>query len=123
MCEVAHPISSLPYNTADSLVNYGSDYSGSPGTYCGTTLEFLNSHEVVYAYTAVDDMPIIVSLISEGVPFLGVFVYDDCADIGTECVAGKRYNGNYLEFEMDVYHWYDLLYYDFHIFFSANVFI
>jgi len=88
-CETAIPVANLPYNTSDDTANYGDDYSGTPGASgCGTTSNYLNGDDVVYAYTATADGSINIALSSIGSTYSGMFVYTDCADIGTACVAG-----------------------------------
>ncbi len=89
VCETAITVASLPYNTSDDTANYGDDYSGSPGASgCGTTSSYLNGDDVVYAYTATADASINIALSALGSTYSGMFVYTDCADIGTICVAG-----------------------------------
>lgn len=93
-CETAIMVNALPYNTTDDTANFGDDYSGSPGANgCGTTSSYLNGDDVVYAYTAAADGTINIAMSAIGDTYSGVFVYTDCASIGTECVAGFG-NGN-----------------------------
>ncbi len=81
-------INTLPYSTTDDTSNYGDDYSGSPGASgCGTTSNYLNGDDVIYAYTATSDTAINVSM-TPTASWSGIFVYTDCADIGSACVAG-----------------------------------
>ena len=88
-CETAIPVANLPYSTSDDTANYGDNYSGTPGASgCGTTSNYLNGDDVVYAYTATADGSINFALSSIGSNYSGMFVYTDCADIGTACVAG-----------------------------------
>jgi hypothetical protein len=103
VCENAIVVGSLPYNTTDNTVNYGDDYSGSVGaTGCGTTNNYLNGDDVVYAYTATSDTSIKVALSSIGSTYSGVFVYTDCADIGTACVAGFGNGTSTANYDFDV---------------------
>jgi hypothetical protein len=89
ICETAIGVAALPYNTSDDTANYGDDYTGSPGAIsCGTSSSYLNGDDVVYAYTATADATINVAMSAIGNAYSGVFVYTDCANIGTECVAG-----------------------------------
>ncbi len=87
-CEAPITITSLPYTTTDNTAGYGDDYSGSPGSSgCGTTSAYLNGDDVVYAYEALEDGVISIEMTNNG-PWSGIFVYDDCADIGVNCLAG-----------------------------------
>ena len=89
VCESAIAIASLPYTTSDNTANYGDDYSYSPGSSsCGTTSSYLNGDDVVYEYTATADGSITIDLSNLGSSYSGMFVYADCADIGTACLAG-----------------------------------
>ncbi|WP_397362510.1 T9SS type A sorting domain-containing protein [Olleya sp. R77988] len=81
-------VSSIPYNDVNNTNGFGDDYDGSPGsTGCGTTDTFLNGDDVVYAYTATADTQISIDLDAIAA-YSGVFVYTDCTDIGTACIAG-----------------------------------
>jgi len=95
LCTNAIAIGALPYNTSDDTANYGDDYSGSPGTTgCSTTNSYLNGDDVVYEYTAAADGFINVALTSLGTTYSGIFVYTDCADIGTTCAQGVANSGS-----------------------------
>lgn len=91
----ANPIvvNTLPYNTSDDTATYLDDYSGSAGTSCGSTSNYLNGDDVVYSYTPAADASIDINVTALGDTYAGVFVYTDCADIGTACQAGDV-NGN-----------------------------
>ena len=80
-------VGALPYNTTDDTAGYGDVYSGSPGTDCGSTSSYLNGNDVVYSYTATSDTSLNVTLSGVG-NYTGLFVYSDCADIGTTCANG-----------------------------------
>jgi Secretion system C-terminal sorting domain len=86
-CDVAIDVPSLPYNTTDDTANYGDNYTGIPGTTCGATSAYLNGDDVVYSYTATADTQISIDL-TPTATYSGIFVYADCADIGTACIAG-----------------------------------
>lgn len=102
-CDAPIVITTLPYNTSDDTANYGDDYSGYAGvTGCGTTSYYLNGDDVVYAYTATSDTSINVALSSIGSSYSGVFVYTDCADIGTACVAGFGNGSSTADYDFDV---------------------
>ncbi len=80
-------VGALPYNTTDDTVNYGDVYDGVPGTNCSAS-NYLSGDDVVYSYTAAIDGSISIDLTAIGDTYAGVFVYADCADIGTTCLAG-----------------------------------
>ncbi|WP_274476463.1 T9SS type A sorting domain-containing protein [Mangrovimonas aestuarii] len=89
VCEAAIEIASLPFNTEDDTSNYFNDYTGVPGemTGCGTEYTFMNGDDVVYAYTPTEDTSLEVS-VTPGDNNCGIFVFDDCANIGVSCVGG-----------------------------------
>lgn len=96
-------VSSLPYNTSGNTAYYGDDYSGSPGASgCGTTNNYLNGDDIVYAYTATSDTSINIAMSAIGSTYSGVFVYTDCADIGTACVAGYGNGSSTADYDFDV---------------------
>lgn len=96
-------VGALPYNTTDDTGGYGDVYSGTPGaTNCGTTSNYLNGDDVVYAYTATADGTIKLSMSGIGSTYSGIFVYTDCANIGTECVAGFGNGASTADYELDV---------------------
>ncbi|WP_299117260.1 T9SS type A sorting domain-containing protein [uncultured Winogradskyella sp.] len=80
-------VGALPYNTTDNTVNYGDVYDGVPGTNCSAN-NYLSGDDVVYSYTAGIDGSISIDLTAIGDTYAGIFVYADCADIGTTCLAG-----------------------------------
>ncbi|QYJ68747.1 choice-of-anchor J domain-containing protein [Flavobacterium litorale] len=86
-CEAAIEVTDLPYSTTDNTSGYDDDYSGSPGTDCGSTFGYLNGDDVVYEYTAAADGTISIDMTNNGA-YSGMFIYDDCADIGVNCVGG-----------------------------------
>jgi len=104
VCESAIIVAGLPYTTSDDTANYGDDYDGVPGTDCGSGFTYLGGDDVVYEYTATSDTSINVVLSAIGDTYVGVFAYNDCADIGVACTQGAV-NGNAqddLEFDLAV---------------------
>ena len=97
-------VTSLPYNTTDDTANYQDDYDGSAGSNCGESASYyLNGDDVVYSYTPASDTSINVSM-TPVASYSGIFVYDSCDDIGTECVAGIGVsNTDERVFDMNVY--------------------
>ncbi|AWH84366.1 hypothetical protein HYN59_04210 [Flavobacterium album] len=67
---------------------YGDDIEGTVGsTGCSTTANYLNGDEVVYAYTPTYTGTAGFSMTNNG-PNSGMFIYNNCADIGVGCAAG-----------------------------------
>ena len=94
-------ILSLPYTDTDDTSNFANNYSGAPGSDCGTTGSYLDGSDVVYHYQADDDYILNVELANVGQPNTAVFVYTSCADIGTSCVAGMI-NENATDYDFDM---------------------
>ncbi len=89
-CEAAIEITSLPFFTEDDTSNYNNFYSGSPGSSgCGTTSPYLNDFDVVYSYTPTEDQSVLVTLEPIVGTWSGIFVYESCSNIGSECIAGE----------------------------------
>src|SRR5690606_11187073 len=88
--DCANPIiiATLPFNTSDDTANYGSNYSGVPGTTCGTTDNYLDGDEVVYQFTPVNNTFVSIELSTIGSTYASVFIYTACGDIGTACLDG-----------------------------------
>src|SRR5690554_3529994 len=64
-CSAPIVVGALPYTTTDDTANYtdNPNIEGSPGSSgCGTTSNYLNGNDVVYAYTADFDGVISVQL-------------------------------------------------------------
>ena len=80
LCEDAVSIT-LPYADTDFTGLYGNNYGGAPGSSCGGSLSFLYRNDVVYAYTPTADGSINITLATT-YDYVGLFIYDDCADIG-----------------------------------------
>jgi len=87
-CSAPIVVTSLPYSTTDDTANYGDTIEGNPGANgCGTTNNYLGGNDVVYAYTATFTGALNVNMTPTGT-WSGIFVYDNCANIGTTCLAG-----------------------------------
>lgn len=86
-CVDPHVVTELPYSATDNTANYfDAIYEGTPGG-CGTTSNYLNGNDVVYAYTPDTDTSITVNL-TPTATYAGMFIYGSCEDIGTNCMAG-----------------------------------
>ncbi len=87
LCTDPIVITSLPVSLADNTANYGDNYdpptatpilcgSGSLGNY------YLSGNDVIYSYTPTADGTVTIQLPSV-VGWVGLFVFLECADIGT----------------------------------------
>ncbi|MEY8847334.1 choice-of-anchor J domain-containing protein, partial [Psychroserpens sp. XS_ASV72] len=90
VCESAIDIGALPYAAAaETTSGFGDDYSGSAGASgCGSTSAYLNGDDKFYAFTAASDGSINVDLTNITDTYTGVFIYNDCGDVGVACAAG-----------------------------------
>ncbi|MGQ2983729.1 fibronectin type III domain-containing protein [Flavobacterium sp.] len=76
------------YSHTSNTNLYGDDIEGTVGaTGCSTTANYLNGDEVVYAYTPTYTGTAGFSMTNNG-PNSGMFIYNNCADIGVGCAAG-----------------------------------
>lgn len=80
----------LPYTDSSNTDTYGNSLTGQPGANCGgSTTSLSDSYDVVYHYTTSTDDILTVTLSGlNGVDNASVLVYQDCADIGSFCIAG-----------------------------------
>ena len=89
-CAAPIVVGALPYTTTNNTNNFADNPSieGSPGnTGCGTTSSYLDGNDVIYAYTPATTGIITITM-SPTDSWSGIFVYDDCADIGVSCIGG-----------------------------------
>src|SRR5690606_21269994 len=90
-CNVPIDVSTndLPYMHTSNTDIYGSeDYFGSPGNDCGGISGLLNGYEVVYRFNSTSTDILTVDVTGLTGAEVGVFSYNDCAEIGTICVDG-----------------------------------
>ncbi|NLN25940.1 MAG: fibronectin type III domain-containing protein, partial [Bacteroidetes bacterium] len=87
-------ILTLPYTHTASTFDYDNNYSGAPGTDCGTTNSYLDGYDVVYKYTADDDYILNIELSGLTESHTAVFIYESCMDIGNTCYAEGSVNEN-----------------------------
>src|SRR5690625_185602 len=87
-------ILTLPYTHTASTFDYDNNYSGAPGTDCGTTDSYLDGYDVVYKYTADDDYILNIELSGLTDSHTAVFIYESCMDIGNTCYAEGSVNEN-----------------------------
>jgi hypothetical protein len=88
-CAAPIVINTLPFSTTDHTSNYADTYEGLPGgDSCGNNgAYFLQGNDVVYQYIA--EFTGIITFDLTASNNTGVFIYDDCNDIGTDCVGGS----------------------------------
>ena len=83
--------STLPFTDTDNTASFTDFYEGIPGTGCNATGNFLSGNDVVYQYTPTISGNIHISITNNGVGS-GLFIYDNCSDIGVSCLAGGTGN-------------------------------
>src|SRR5690554_984591 len=94
-CDSPLNITSLPYTHISDTEIYDNNYSGTPGNSCSTGGAFLAGNDVVYHYNSPQDDILQIELSGNLSGAVGVFVYESCADIGSNCFAGEiTANGN-----------------------------
>ncbi|WP_415580454.1 fibronectin type III domain-containing protein, partial [Flavobacterium longum] len=81
-------VDTLPYCTTDNTANYSdSTDAEQPDNCAGTTANYMTGNDVFYSYTPTTTGAISISM-TPTATFSGIFVYDGCANVGVECVAG-----------------------------------
>ena len=88
-------VTPLPYSSTSNTGLYANNITaGTPGTNCGGGAGFLGGNDVVYAYTvpATTTGVISISMDPQGQANTGVFVYNNCASVGNNCIAGVGNN-------------------------------
>ncbi len=94
-CSAPIVVATLPYSTTDNTANYSDNpaIEGTPGAAgCGSTNSYLDGNDVVYAYTAATTGVVNVTM-TPTATYSGIFVYNDCANIGVSCIAGAADSG------------------------------
>ncbi|MHA3789299.1 choice-of-anchor L domain-containing protein [Flavobacterium hauense] len=88
-CSFPIEVSTLPYSDQDDTAEFGDEYNGVPGTGCGSEdwQNYLSGNDVVYRYTANFTGAVDINLSENGVTS-GIFIYNECQDIGVACLAG-----------------------------------
>ncbi|WP_026703868.1 T9SS type B sorting domain-containing protein [Flavobacterium soli] len=96
VCAEPIDITSLPYETDGNTGDYGNTITATQGNFplCGATpagTNFYGGNDVIYRVVIPADAPVgsIISItLTPGAARSSVFVYDECADIGSACLAG-----------------------------------
>lgn len=88
-CNFPIAVSTLPFSDVDNTSSFADDYNGLPGTGCGNNSweDYLSGNDVVYQYTATFTGAVDIDLSENGIN-AGVFIYNECANIGSACLAG-----------------------------------
>lgn len=82
-------IGGIPYTDSDDTANFASNYSGEPGgSLCGSG-DYLDGRDVVYHYESTIDGTLNIAMSGLSKEDSAVYVYESCADIGSNCIAGK----------------------------------
>ena len=80
--------SGLPYTTTDNTVAYGDTTDVQQAANCGAgTVNYMTGNDVFYSYTPTTSGAIQIEM-TPGAGFSGIFVYEGCANVGINCVAG-----------------------------------
>ncbi|SCY86538.1 choice-of-anchor L domain-containing protein, partial [Flavobacterium caeni] len=95
-CDGPIVVTPLPYFDTGNTIQQGNNinFPSPGGTGCGTTGDFLAGNDVVYSYTVPATTTGLISIEMNplGNTGTGVFVYDECSDIGSNCLAGVGNN-------------------------------
>ncbi|RYZ55024.1 MAG: hypothetical protein EOP49_03825, partial [Sphingobacteriales bacterium] len=84
----------VPYSTTDSTANYGDTTDAAqPAACAGTATNYMTGNDVFYSYTPTTSAAISITMTPTGT-WSGIFVYDGCANVGVNCVAGVANTGN-----------------------------
>lgn len=91
LCTNPIVITSLPYTTTDNTANYGDNYDPSTDSSpsCSMTTygnQYHGGDDVIYSYTPQQSGTIRVEL-PNAIGWSGLFIYNDCADIGISYAA------------------------------------
>lgn len=91
LCENPIVIGSLPYTTTDDTANYLDSYDPSTASspFCSLTVygnQYHGGNDVIYSYTATFTGAINVQ-IPAAIAWTGMFMYNNCADIGVSYAA------------------------------------
>ena len=80
--------STLPYTTTDNTVAYGDTTDAQQAGNCGGgTTNYMTGNDVFYSYTPTTTGAVQIEM-TPGAGYSGIFVYEGCANVGIDCVAG-----------------------------------
>jgi gliding motility-associated-like protein len=94
-CSAPLIVTALPFYDNDDTVNFGDEYDGVPGEGCGASpfVWYLSGNDAVYEFTPTFTGNVVIELADCDI-FTGLFIYDECADIGIECIGGDVNGGD-----------------------------
>jgi gliding motility-associated-like protein len=86
-------VTTLPYSTTDNTGNYGDTTDvAQPAACAGTATNYMTGNDVFYSFTPTTTGAISVTMTPTG-NWSGIFVYQGCANVGVNCVAGVANTG------------------------------
>ena len=104
-CTAPIEVTTLPFSDSDNTANFGDEYNGFPGSGCGNQSweDYLSGNDVVYEFTPSFTGTVSVDL-SNNDANSGIFVYEECEDIGDDCFEGGvgGWEGNPVDLEFEV---------------------
>lgn len=93
-CGAPIVIGSVPYSTTDNTGNYGDTTDvAQPAACAGTATNYMTGNDVFYSYTPTTSGAISVTM-TPAATWSGIFVYEGCANVGVNCLAGVANTGS-----------------------------
>jgi uncharacterized repeat protein (TIGR01451 family) len=93
-CTSPISITTLPYSTNDNTANYADNTdTPQPSACAGTATNFMTGNDVFYSYTPATSGTISITM-TPNANASGIFVYQGCANVGVNCLAGVANTGN-----------------------------
>ena len=93
-CAAPIIIPSVPYSTNDNTSNYGDTTDvAQPAACAGTATNYMTGNDVFYSYTPTANGTISVTM-TPSATWSGIFVYQGCANVGVNCIAGVANTGS-----------------------------
>jgi gliding motility-associated-like protein len=93
-CSAPISITTLPYSTTDNTANYADNTdTPQPAACAGTATNFMTGNDVFYSYTPATSGAISITM-TPNANASGIFVYQGCANVGVDCLAGVANTGN-----------------------------
>ncbi len=87
-CSEPIQVTSLPFIMSDNTANYGDTYDVQQPQGCATSSgNYMGGNDVFYSYTPSSNEIVTITMTPQA-GWSGIFVYDGCANLGVECVAG-----------------------------------
>ncbi len=92
-CNSAIAVTPLPFITTDNTSNYGDTYDITQPSSCVAGPNYMSGNDVYYYFTPTITGAVLISLNSTS-NGSSLFVYDNCAALGVQCIAGVANNSN-----------------------------